>query len=89
VPDAAITVSSATGLKRQATTNFHSAAIAAESMRWKPNTGFSTVIQGIELPVAAQVTQDVTLQVQAFVKFVSVTAGATFSDEQRPRGNCQ
>jgi len=81
VPDVAITVSSkSTGLKRQTTTNSEGlftlpllppGIYSLQAQR----EGFSLAeIQGIELPVAGQVSQDIVLQVSGITQNVSVSA---------------
>src|SRR5262245_40324724 len=81
VPDVSITISSrATGLNRQTTSNSEGlftlpllppGIYSLQAQR----EGFSLVeIQGIELPVAGQVSQDIVLQVSGVTENVSVSA---------------
>src|SRR5262249_61671388 len=81
VPDVAITASSkATGLKRQATTNgegfFTLPLLPAGTYSLQAQReGFSIVeIDGIELPVAGQVSQDIVLEVSGVRETVTVSA---------------
>jgi Carboxypeptidase regulatory-like domain/TonB dependent receptor len=83
VPDVSITISSAaTGLKRQTTTNsegvFTVPLLPPGSYSLKANrSGFAPVeIDNIELPVAGQVTQDISLRVGGIGDEINISAAA-------------